>query len=222
MLVFPFIAYKYEIFRNVYKLKDMQKWKGVYLQDDLTIFAYAKSQGLDVKMRGSHLIIDGIKYQQNDALPHDLSIEKVKTVKVKDGIAFQGKHAPLSNLHRCEFKFEGRDHTTSEQALQYKHATVCKQEHVAQKILENDEPYDIMRIANTLNESEEWKKDCVSYLRPILKPKFDQNPHLKAVLVGEKGHFYEATTHPVFGAGLTLAQSSQIGKTNVTAGNKLG
>ena len=96
-----------------------------------------------MKMRGSHSIIDSVKYQHNEVLPHDLSIEKANTVKVKDGLAFQGKHIK-SNLHRCEFKFEGRDHTSSEQGLQYKHATVCKQAHVAKKIMEIEDRYDIM------------------------------------------------------------------------------
>ena len=234
MLTFPFVSYKFEIFRNAYQLKDMEKWKGIYLQDDLSlpeqlkkkenraIFAFAKSQGIDVKMRGSHLIIDGVKYRHDEVLPHDLTIEKAKTVKVKDGLAFQGKHAPLSNLHRCEFKFEGRDYTSSEQALQYKYATVCKQTHVATKILETDDSYDIMRLEKKLDENDEWNKNCVTYLRPILKAKFDQNPHLKAKLTAEKGHFYEATTHPVFGAGITLAKSSLICKENVTTGNKMG
>ena len=84
-----------------------------------------------MKMRGNNLVIDGILYASTEVLPHDLSIEKAKTVNVKDKIAFQGKHAILSNLHRYQFKFEGRDHTLSEQALQFKHATVCKQAHVA-------------------------------------------------------------------------------------------
>ena len=234
MLNFPFLSYKHEIFRNVYKLHDMKKWKGVYLQDDLSmseqlkkketraIYVFAKSQGMDVKMRGNNLIIDGIKYSQDDELPHNLLIEKAKTVKVKDGVAFQGKHAPYSNLHPCQFKFEGRDHTSSEQALQYKNVTVCKQDHVARKIMETDEPYDIMGLASKLGDNEEWNRECVTHLKPILKAKFDQNPHLKAKLMAEKGHFYEATTHPVFGAGLTLAQSQQICKANVTTGNKPG
>ena len=137
------------------------------LQDDLSlsdqvkkkepkaIFAYAKSKGVDVKMRRNNLVIDRIRYSSTEALPHDLSIEKAKIVKVKDGLAFQGEHAPLSNLHRRDFKFEGRDHNSSVQALQFKHATVCKQVHVAQKIIETKKSYEIIRLANKLDESEE-------------------------------------------------------------------
>ena len=96
MINFPFLSYKHEIFQNIYKLKDNQKWRGVYLQDNLTlveqskkketraIYAYAKSKGVDVKMKGSQLVIDGDKYSYGEDLPRDLSIENAKTVVVKD------------------------------------------------------------------------------------------------------------------------------------------
>ena len=104
----------------------------------------------------------------------------------------------------------------------YKHAQVCKQQHVADKILATRNPHECMRLGNKLGDHEEWTRDCATYLRPIIKAKYDQNPHLKAKLIAEKGHFYEATLHPVFSAGYTLAQSKLICKENVTTGNKLG
>ena len=71
MLTFLFLAYKHEIYRNVYKLKNNNKWKGVYLQDNLTrleqekkkdtraIYTYTKSKGVEIRMKGSNLVIDG-------------------------------------------------------------------------------------------------------------------------------------------------------------------
>ena len=115
MLNFPFLSYKHEIFCNIYKLKDNQKWKGIYIQDDLTqadqikkketraIFAFAKSQGVDVKMKGNQLVIDGVKYNYGEELPRNLSIENAKTISVKDGLAFQSGHSPFSNLKKCQF-----------------------------------------------------------------------------------------------------------------------
>ena len=96
MLTFPFISYKHEIYRNAYKLKNINKWKGIYLQDDMSapeqakkkeiwvIYAYGKAQGLDVKVRGSNLVVDGVKYGPDEVLPHNLSIENVKTVNPID------------------------------------------------------------------------------------------------------------------------------------------
>ena len=202
ILNFPFLSYKHEIFRNVYKLKDNQKWRGIYLQDDLTqaemlkkketraIYAYAKAKGIDVKMKGNQLVIDGVKYGYGEELPHNLSIENAKTVIVKDGIAFQSGHSPYSNLRKCQFRYEGKDYHSSEQALQFKHTTVCKQTHVAEKILKTEDPQECMRLGKRLGDNEEWTRDCVTYLRPILKEKFDQNPNLKAKLIKVKGNFY--------------------------------
>ena len=234
LLTFPLLSYKFELYRNAYKLKDMEKWKGIYLQDDLSpsdqikkrearaIYSFAKSKGIDIKMRGMNLIIDNVKYRPNDQLPHNLSIENAKTVDVQDGIAFQGPHAIYSNLHQCDFVYEGRKHTSLEQALQFKRSQVGKQKHVGEKIMATDSSYEAMRLGNKIEETDEWNNDCVTYLVPIIKAKFDQNPALKAKLKAAKGHFYEATTHATFGCGLTLAQSNRICQANLTAGNQLG
>ena len=127
-----------------------------------------------------------------------------------------------SNLHHCDFIHENRNHKSSKQALQYKHAEVCKQQHVANQIMQTDDSYEAMNLGKKLGDNDEWKRDCVTYLIPILKAKFDQNPELKRRLKNVKGHLYEATTHEIFGAGLTLAQSGRICQQNTTAGNKLG
>ena len=128
----------------------------MYLQDDMTpdeqerrketraIYAYAKAKGLDVKMKGSKLVVDGVKYGHSVKLPHGLSIESAKTVVVQDGIAFQSKHSIYSNLYHCDFTYETRKHKSSERALQFKKAKTCKQEHVAKQIMVTDDSYTAM------------------------------------------------------------------------------
>ena len=95
--------FKYEIFKNVQKLKDKENWKGVHLSDAISseeqdkrrdmrcIYAVGKAKGIDIKLKGSNIVIDGIKYGHNDIhnLPKGLSIEQVKIVTTKDGTAFQ-------------------------------------------------------------------------------------------------------------------------------------
>ena len=77
-------------------------------------------------------------------------------IEVEDGLAFQSKHAPLSNLFPCQIKYDGRDNNSVEQGLQYKHAVVCKREDLANKIMETEDPERIMAIARSLMEFEEW------------------------------------------------------------------
>ena len=73
------------------------------------IYAVGKSKGLDIKLRGKVLVIDGIKFTYNDigALPYDLSMESAKTIKVEDGYAFQSHHSFLSNMFLTNILYEG-------------------------------------------------------------------------------------------------------------------
>ena len=117
-VIFSNVNVKGEIFRNIEKMSRMESWKGVRLADAISrqeqlqqrdlrcIFAAAKSRGINVKLRGSTIIIDDIKYTYKDidSLPHGLSMENVKIVKVSDGYAFQSHFAFLSNMFPCEIK----------------------------------------------------------------------------------------------------------------------
>ena len=90
------------------------------------IFAAAKSQGLNVKLRGNNLIIDDIKYSYKDidSLPHGLTMESVKILIVTDGLAFQSHHAYLSNMFPCIIKvndviFKSAEHYYSAEMARY-------------------------------------------------------------------------------------------------------
>ena len=99
------------------------------------VSAFPKSQGIDSKVRGTNIIIDGKAYVHKDmeALPHDLTMEKAKVVEVEDGIAFQGKHAFLSNHHPCTIKCDDNINC-SEQMYQYTCAIENEEGGVARKI----------------------------------------------------------------------------------------
>ena len=70
-IILPFLIYRGAILRNAYKLMGMRKWNGVFIQqkkkETRAIFAYGKSKGLDIKMKGSHLVIDRMKYTSNES-----------------------------------------------------------------------------------------------------------------------------------------------------------
>ena len=236
---FPFLRYRNQLFRNTYKLKRIQKYKKVYLVDDYSqevqeqlkeiraINAYAKSQNLDSKVKGTNLVIDEKTYSYKDTknLPHELSIEAAKIIQVEDGVAFQSKHAFLSNRYPCKIRKDDKDFSSSEQIFHYTRAMENEQGGVAQLILQEHDPREIQKLGRRVKESQVWKTKEVPTMAAIQKLKFDQNPHLKDKLCRVKGHIYEATTHAVYGCGFTLAQGDQINKTSVDAGtaeNKLG
>ena len=102
--------------------------KGVHISDAVSqeeqdkrrdmrcIFAAGKSRGVDVKLKGSSIVIDGVKYNHSDIynLPKNLSIDQVKIVATKDGLAFQSHHAFLSNMYPCKISYDGIDYKSSE------------------------------------------------------------------------------------------------------------
>ena len=145
---------------NEHKLKDFDKCKGVYLEDDLSpgdqikkkearaIYSYPRSKGNDGKTLCMNLVIDNIKYSSNNQLPHNMTMNNAKMVEVQDGLALQGLHAIFSN--QCDFVYERRIHTSSEQAPRYKRAKVGRKIHVARKIMETDNVFEDMWISKRI------------------------------------------------------------------------
>ena len=176
------------MFKNLYKFKNLPEWRGVYFNDDLpqkkqderkelrAIFSFAKSKGISCQLCGQRLIIDGKPYTYADSrnLPHNLSIEAAKMIEVEDGLAFQSKHALLSNLYPCNIKFEGKDITSVEQGLQNKHAIVCKRPDIADKMMTTQDPEKIMYIARALPDSDEWNDMELDVCRDLNKVKYQQ------------------------------------------------
>ena len=90
---------EYNILTNIQKLKGKKQWRGIYILDAISmeeqekrrdmrcIFAAGKVKGIDIKLRGSNIVFDGIEYSHNDffTLPKGLSIEEIKIVETKDG-----------------------------------------------------------------------------------------------------------------------------------------
>ena len=79
-----------------------------------------------------------------------------------------------------------------------------------------------MRTGKKIQVSNEYREQEPALLKDIHLAKFRQNPNLRNKLTKLKGHLYEATHHPVYGSGYSLAQKHLIKKENVRKGNKLG
>ena len=126
--------FKYDIYKNIQKLKGKEQWHGVHISDTVSqdeqerrrdmrcIFAVGKARSIDIKLRGSNIIFDGIRYGHSDinALPKGLSIKGIKVVATKDGTAFQSHHAYLSNMYHCKIVYEGLEYKSSEHLFSLK------------------------------------------------------------------------------------------------------
>ena len=107
LVIFPYLRMKSCVFRNAYKLKTIESRKNTYLSDDMSpeqqsqrrdlrcLHALARSKGIDSKLRGDTIVIENVSYNHGEigCLPHDLTLENAKIVKVQDGYAFQSHHS---------------------------------------------------------------------------------------------------------------------------------
>ena len=154
---------KTEIFKNIGKLKNIIAWKGVHLNDALTpleqrqvkdlrcIYAAGKSKGIDIKVRGTSLVIDGIKFTHREIanLPYELSMESVKVIDVVDGIAFQSHHAYLSNMYRTDIVYDGNTYKTSEHLYSAEYAKHHDRMDLVDDIIAAEDGYEAKRLIRT-------------------------------------------------------------------------
>ena len=194
-------------------------------QKDLwCIHAAAKSRGLDVKPRGNFLIIDGIRYTYKDIdhLPHGLTMENVKLVKVTDGYAFQSHYAFLRNMFPCTIKFEGEDYKSAEHLYTAMMARHHDRMDLIPDIIKARDRYEAKRLARRIKLKDSWDEAKIETMKMVIALKFDQNVNLRDRLINLKGFFYEATKGDVFSCGMVLSQHAEISKDNIPGKNVLG
>ena len=119
------------------------------------VSAFARAKGIDCKVRGTQLIIEGEAFttKEMNNLPHDLSIENAKVVAVEDGTAFQGRHAYLSNYHPCKITWDNKEYHCSEQMFQYTRAIENDQGGVARKIYETQDLKVIISLSKQIKDT---------------------------------------------------------------------
>ena len=219
------LRHKGEVFRNVHKLKDKAKWAPVHISEDLTdensrkqrdlkaIAALATDLGYEARVNGLTISIDGKKFTYNniDQLPDDLTLSAAKTIKVKNGIAFQGPHSPLSAMHKCPIVDGDNDYKSLEQGYFHKAATHHQMPGLARTILMTEKPFELHDLGKKIKYDQVWNNGKLNTLDELNYQKFSQNPSLRKFLLDTgKATLYEATKDPFYGCGLTLAQRKSI------------
>ena len=225
MVQFARQKHKSEVFRNVRKLKDLLRWKADTLTDDLApealikrgdmrwVYALAKQERVQAYLRGNDLIIDGKKFSHGELcyLPHNLSLERAKTIVLENGIAFEGQHSYMSNFYTSPFKYQGTDFCTAEQYFQYLTALAHTNNQIASKILLTADPHQVKALGTQIRESSDWAQRNLKTLEDVTYQKFVQNPVLRTKLLDTCDVLlYEATADRAFGCGFRLHQYQEI------------
>ena len=194
------------------------------MKDLRCVYAAGKSQGIDIKLRGNSLVIDGVKltYKDIDNLPYGLSMESVKILKVDDGYAFQSHHSYFSNMFVVDIVYEGQTYQTAEHLYSAEFARHHDRLDLVQGIIDARDGYEAKRKIRNVKTNDSWDIAKFKIMRKIIALKFDQNDGIRDKLLGTTGFLYEATKDLDFACGLTLSEAKNISQKGITGKNMLG
>ena len=228
VIIFPSVAEKAAVFRNLKNLHGKEEWRRVYLNDDLTetqaneqrdiraLAAFAKSKGYNARAKAGTLELEGrtYKYHKLSRLPADISLLKAKSLHILEdkAIVFQSQHSPLSNLYPCNIIYRGEVFLSSEAAYQYTRAITCGFEREAHLIKKAERrAFKVKLLGRNVKSTREWEDTCEQVMREILVEKFRRNSFCKKFLIetGDRALF-EGTGDRTWGCGLPISKADQI------------
>ena len=230
---------KKKVFQNLKKLAGNDKWKNIFINDDLTkdqaekmkdlraINGFARSLGKDSKLKGSKLIVEGKLYglDEVDKVPTDIKIEKAKNIEIMEGkgLAFQGHHSFLSNMSFAEFEYKGKEFKSVEVGYQYMRACANDLHEDASKIRKEADPYAAKRASRKFKDSEKWLNNREKIMKDLVAAKFSQNEDLKQKLIntGEK-KLFECTEDKFWGCSTPISRAKSIDPKKMQGKNMLG
>lgn len=234
MVVFNNIAARNTFYYARTKLNKSQQYPNVYINDDVTVdtlkhredyrsvAALARKGGADIKVHGDGIIIDGTKYKHTDVLPDKFSLSRAKTHEHQGRLFFHSIHSPLSNFHPSPIVVDGRYYPTAEHFYQSEKCKAMSDADSAARVMETPHPLEAKRATSHLTENAEWLQCKDNVMSEIVKSKFEQNAHLREMLLatGDK-ELNEATNDTHFGMGAAL-HSRAMRDLSYTGANKLG
>ena len=237
LIIFREMEDKIKLFQKVNQMRHLNKWKDVYVSDDLTpeqqeerkdlrcLAALARYTHTDLKLKGNKLEDSkGKVYHYRDIgdLPYGISMVEAKVIEFEHGTAFQSHHAYLSNMYKCEIVDEDITWHSSEQLFWFKYAMYNDDKEAAQKLLVCSDGYEAKKISHSIKvtkaDAHTKKYDLMA---DVVEMKFMQSNPLGDMLIATVGSIYECTTEKGWGCGYTIANVDKITPQSVKE-NKMG
>lgn len=219
------------------QLKNNNKYRGVYVNDDVTpttrrqrdsyraVAAIAREDGADIRVHTDGIVINGQKHLLTDptTLPEKYSVQKAKTIEVGGELYFASESSFLSNFSPSPIVDDDNTvYMTAEhmyQSLKCQHAQAHDKARAVQAAAT---PLGAKHIADTTGNTPEWRAVRDAAMERVVAAKFDQNPLLAHQLL-ETGDLKlnEATHNDHFGIGVTIL-GREIKDKSYRGSNKLG
>lgn len=187
----------------------------------------ARKQGLQPKLIGDKLILNGQRYSKNELhkLPDPIKPEKVST-KTENGItAFFTKDSPLSNFYPCKFKVGSLTYNCGEQFLTVAKAKMFEDDATAEQLLKLKSPHEQKKVGYTVKKYSHarWIEESEKKVTEGIFEKFSQSSFLKNFLLDTgDNHIVEASRDKIWGIGLTLNDPKIWDRENHDGENRLG
>ena len=107
-------------------------------------------------------------------------------------------------MYLCPIVVDGKEHRLAEHLIQYNKVMLANLKNLAQKIYDTICPYAAKNLGGSVTIPM-WETMDVTIIRGAMKAKYDQNPHLKKILLdtGTKT-ILECTPDKKWGAGISL------------------
>ena len=225
------------IYAKRFELKRTQSFQNVWINEDLgalskrkrglirMISKEAQAQGVDCKTGKYFVQINGKRFDDSnlEELPPQLQLTNLKQVMVAEGVlAYQSEHAPFSNFFHCQVIIGKHKFFCLEQAFQFMRAKILDRPLAATKIYMSRDERFIKQKGAELGTSDEWERRKYDVMYECLLRKFEQNEHLKQLLLKTGDiELLEATPDRLWGCGATLS-STVIRNGNWPGKNKHG
>ena len=238
------LLFRYNLFDNIAKLHTLDKWNNTRISPDLSpkelskcrdvraVHALAKSKGIDSRLKGVDVVVEGTRYTYEDILtgkltPRGITFEAARTRATPDGLAYTGPHSPLSNL--CPCRLTSVDGSKVYSSVEHWYAFDCPTVHGNNKVLERlkteTNQYEIKQIHATIKpKKQEWLDSQHQRLMHMVRTKFQSHDHLKAKLIATKpkGYLYEATLDEHWGCGKPIHDVMNITQQTIKGKNEMG
>jgi len=178
-------------------------------------------------LQWDRLVLNGTKYGIADLhmLPAALNPIEVSTREDNDKLIFYGQGSPLSNFHKAKLKINNRTYNCTEQYIQYQKATLFDDDERASRIMLQDSPLSMKKIANTIRGFEKgvWERHNRAIVKEALLAKFSQHDYLHDYLK-RTGHkiLAEGTRDKYWGIGISLNNVNSLDMEQWSGDNLMG
>jgi ribA/ribD-fused uncharacterized protein len=244
-VIAKFSSYKdrEQVWQSRFDISKSCKTNNIWIMQDFPEEVKSKRQtlmpALKAALRSPHvkkaslqvdkLIIDSKPYtvESMHRLPPFLQPDQTSVIysDLHNTVVFFTKAAIFSNLHPLPIRIDGREFSCNEQFFQYSKALHFGDQEIAQKILQESNPYQMMSLAKSIKNFKHavWQEQAERTLMRANEVKYRQHDVARdALLATGQKKLGEASSNKFYGTGIGLLSNDACDSTKWSGKNLMG